>query len=500
MADGSQNDLKNSSAFKSAAWTKLAPAWKITSDLWGSALDVRNLDKEYLPKLKNEPNEKYAERKGNSVFSNEFRGTIEKLAGMVFRSNPQPEGVHPEIEALLPDIDLCGNSFWAWNFDSFMKFLRDGNGFIYVDAPPLKQEVQAKVDAGETPTLADREGDRPFWVYYSASQVINYRFTRVGSRAVMSQLTIEERIMQPDGLFGEKEVVQHRILTPGAYEIRVEDPKTKEFNQIVESGKTARDEITLIPVTAFDTVPPFLTLALYAIQHYNQTSDFDSVCHLVCVPQMVKIYNEKADAEAAAKIQIASPGIGIKGWGEHFDVKYVEIQGHGLDHASARYKDIEQTMAKIGVGMLSPSDIAGIRTATEVMDTAGQRQSKLAYLTRQWQNAVEKSLFETAEYINAIKGSEVINLEDEETKVAMRIKIDYERLTFTLEQQQFYSDMVDSGKLSTLTFLEWLAMSADMPTGWTPEIEMKRLAAINTIIKDEKVPAPTNPIPDKTAK
>jgi hypothetical protein len=474
----------NSSEFKASTWKKLQPSWKITEDLWGSALDIRGLEGEYLPKFKKEPDEKYRHRLNNSVFSSDFRHAIETMAGMVFRTDPRPTGIGDEIDKLLTDIDMCGNSFWSFNLDNFQLFLRDGNGFILVDAPPLKKEVQAKVDAGEKPTLRDRQDDRPYLVYYKASQVINYRHERVGSRDVLVQLTIEETMTVPDGAFGEKTVVQHRILTPGAFKVLQQDD-TKKFSIVQDEGTTGMDEIKIVPVIRdMAAAPPLLTLALFNILHYNQTSDYDSICHLVCTPREVRKFDSKEDAEAATKIQTASPGVGMKIWGEHAEVSYVEVSGSGMQLARERYQDVKKEMAAISVSMLAPTDIIGMRTATEVADTAGQRQSKLAKLAREWENAMEKALYFLAEYVNAIRGSKIIDLDDAEEMTKMRLKIDYNRLTFSLDQLHFFSDLVDSGKLSLQTFLEWLPQVADMPQGFDPGEEMRRITSMNTITVD----------------
>lgn len=489
--DNVQSDLNESSDFKSEHWKKLSPSWKITSDLWGSPLDIRNLGTQYLRKFAKEPQAKYDERKSQSVFQNEFRSSIEMMGGMVFRTDPEPDDVDPAIDELFDDIDLCGNSFWAFTLNAFEMFLRDGNGFIYVDAPPLSEAVAEKVAAGVAPTLRDRQDDRPFWVFYHACQVINYRFEKIGSRPVLVQVTIKEEVCEPAGTFGEVEVVQHRVLRPGSYEVWRQDPVTEKFTILHESGLTGMDKITLIPLAEFNAKPPMLTLGMLNVQHYNQTSDYDDICHLVCTPQQVRKYESSDDAKKAADIATASPGTGIKMWGPNSNVFYVEVSGTGLDHARQRYQDIEQQMAKIGVGMLAPADQpAGVRTATEVMDTAGQRQSKLSNLARQFENAFEKALYLTAEYINAIKGPKTINLDDAEETVKMRLKIDYERLTFSLDQLLFFSDLVDSGKLSLMTFLQWLPQVADMPPGFDPAEELKRIAAVNTIV--------TEPPPSKT--
>ncbi len=383
----------------------------------------------------------------------------------------------------MTDIDLCGNSFWAWNQEKFAKFIRDGNGFIVIDAPPLKKDMQDRIDRGEEIRLDERWDDRPWWVYYHASQIINCRYEKRGSETVFTQVTIAETVTLPDGEFGEKEVEQHKILRPGSFEIRRKDEKSGEFVTVPgEGGKTNLDKIMIVPVIKdLATAPPLLTLAMLNILHYNMTSNYDDAAYLVCVPLRVSKFDTKEDADKASQMQIASPGIGLKIWGQHADVKYVEVAGTALERVEARYQDIKREMTSIGVGMLAPSDIIGVRTATEVMDNAGQRQSKLAKLAREWANAVEQALYMTAELINEIKGQKIIDLENAEERTKMSLRVDYDRLTFSVEQLGFFNDMVDSGKLSLRTFLEWLPQVTDMPPGFDPEVELKRLADVNRI-------------------
>jgi hypothetical protein len=486
-----EKDPNNLPSKTSAIHEKLAPSWKYTQDLWGSSLDIRNRGVEYLPAFNQEPDKKYNARKNNSVFENEFRLTIETFAGMVFRSDPKPDDVVPEIEDMFTDIDLCGNSLWSWSIDNFEMFLRDGNGYIYVDAPPLKPEVQEKVEAGQKPTLRDRAGDRPFWVFYKASQLVNFRYQKQGSRDILVQATFKEVTFEADGEYGEKEVTRYRVLRPGSWELFEENPSTKEFDLLKDSGKTGLKDLNLIPIKRPDASPPLLTLALLNVLHYNQTSDYDSICHLVCTPIRVQKYDQKQDAVEAAALQVASPGVGLKIWGDKANVFYVEIEGKGLDKARQRYQDISQRMARIGSGMLMPDEMATVRTATEVIDAAGQRQSKLSRLARDWENAVEKALYLTAQYFNAIQGRKTIDLDDAEQRTKLKLKMEYDRLTFTMEQVKFFSDLVDSNKLSLFTFLQWLPQVVDMPPGFDPAEEMKRIAAVNTIVTDgETDPGP----------
>lgn len=458
---------KNSSDFKSAAWTKQANAWQLTCDLWESPLYIREQREKYLEKFRKEKAEKYNERLNRSVFSNKFRETIETFAGMVFKADPSPKDAPKPIAELFTDIDGCGNSLHQFLLNAFEMFLRDGNAYIFVDAPPAP-----KLKEGQTPTGKDRENDRPFWILYTATQVINHRYETIGGREVLSQATIEEKTLAPDGEFGEKTVVRHRILRRGSYEVRVQNEK-KEWIPDLDNpgGLTGLTEIPLVSIAEIGAVPMLLVLAMLNQQYYNKVSDFDSWCHMACVPrQVLKFDTIETAKEYLALTQSADTGLIIAG--KDANAFYLEVKGSGLEIADQRNEQIKSEMAAIGVGLLAPSELAP-KSATEVMDTAGQRQSKLARYAREFENAVEKAFYFTAEQWNVIRPN-LVNLGEAE-KSALKLTMDFDRLTFNAEQMGIFERLNTAGKLSDLTFFELLQNVIDFPQGWTPEVETKRL-------------------------
>jgi hypothetical protein len=210
VQDTKKQDV-NSSAFRSAANLAMTPAWSMTADWWASPLTIRAKQTEYLEKFKNELPEKYGKRLSNSVPINEFRSSIETMAGLVFKTDPKPDETETAIQECFSDIDLLGNSFWAWCLESFKKFMRDGNGHILIDAPVFERDQNAP-----RPTLADRATDRPWFVWYEAKQFLNQQEIQVNGRTVRSKITFETCTMEPDGQYGEKLVRRHLIYSRGS--------------------------------------------------------------------------------------------------------------------------------------------------------------------------------------------------------------------------------------------------------------------------------------------
>jgi hypothetical protein len=178
------------------------------------------------------------------------------------------------------------------------------------------------------------------------------------------------------------------------------------------SGSLATVEIPVVSVTDLLNDPPLLTLLLLNILHYNKTSDFDDWCQKACYPFQVIKFGSENERDAFVKKhkdKTQAPGLAMMLWGEHSDAKFVEVVGTGMEIVKLRYQDIEQQMAKIGIGMFQPTIVAP-RSATEVMDTAGQRESKLAMYAREFENAIEKALYIMGEILNAIKGANTVDL------------------------------------------------------------------------------------------
>lgn len=462
-------ELKDSSDFKSAAWKAQQPAWQKTFDLWQSPLYVRTKREEYLERFRKEPQLKYEERLNRSVFTNEFKDTIETFAGMVFKADPSPKDNVPKpIEGLFTDIDGCGNSLHTFLIRAFEMFLRDGNCYIYIDSLPAPQAQD-----GKPLTNADRKDDRSFWVLYTASQLINHRYEKIGGREVLSLAVLEEKTIEPDGIYGEKEVIRHRVLRPGSYELLIKDAKN-EFIPDPDNpgGPTGLTEIPLVSVKDIGVAPMLLTLAMLNEQYYNKVSDFDSWCHIANVPRQVLQFKSAEDAKKYKELN-QNVEVGILLAGEGTNAFYLEPSGSGMEITERRCQEIKAQMSAIGVGLLAPTQVSA-KSATEVLDTAGQRQSKLARYAREFENAVEKAFVFTAEQENVIRPNSV-NMGEAE-KSALKLTMDFDRLTFNAEQMGIFERMNASGKLSDLTFFELLENIFDFPADWSPEEEVKRKA------------------------
>ncbi len=477
QTDNVERGDPNKSGFRSASWRKQSTAWRLVADMWESPLYIQAQETAYLDRFRNEPQEKYLVRLRNSVFRNKFRETVEGMAGQVFRTDPKPKDAPEALANLFPDINLSGDDLHTFLLNAFELYLRDGNGYFLVDATQPSAETAETINEGRTPTRKQRDGDRPYWGFFTASQLINYREETINGKDVWVQATLEEVVTKADGRYGESTVIRHRVIEPGRITILELSETTGEFVE-VDSYTTGIEAFTLVPITKPGTPPPLTELALLNRLHYNKVSDYDDWCHTVCVPERIYHFDSKTDAEAM-KLAEVGPGNARKMWGEHAKAYFNEVTGKGVELAAARNEQLAAEMASIGIGMFAPTE-SPAKSATEIIDTAGRRQSKLARYAREFENAVEKAFYVTAEYINGIQGAGSVDLEKTE-ETALKLRIDYDRLTFSLDQVRFLSELVDGGKLSLHTFLEMLMTAVDMPTDVSVEDELGRIKSDSSL-------------------
>ena len=463
----------NSSGYKCAQWMSQAKSWELMSDLWESPMYVRGKGEKYLRKNPQESPKKYEQRLDNSVPQGKLRECIETMAGMVFKDNPAPEQAPTALADLFKDIDARGNSLHSFLQQSFAKFLRDGGGAIHVNATKLSDSAREKVANGEKLTAADRQGDRPFWTWVEAKEMIGYREDNSSGVVKPLQIVIQRNEIIPEGKYGEAEILRNYIFrSDGSFAVEYWDSKTGAWlaDPDMPEGNTGQDEITIALASEYGSAPPLETLAMNDLLFYNKESDFDDWCHNACVPE--RIYNFDSDSDAQKwKDQLKNSASTARAmWGQYAKAYFNEVSGSGMEVVERRIAGIAERIAQLGVGMLAPTE-ASPKTASEVIDTAGQRQSKLAWYAREFENCVEKAFYFTMLYLKSIGGA-AVEVTDETT---LKLKMDFDRLTFTPEKIQVFKDLLANGDMSRLTFWEMIAKSEEMPEKWTPEVEIERL-------------------------
>ena len=416
-----------------ASWVNQEPHWELIEALLLGTFGIRKKHRRFLPQEPRETDLSYQNRLNRSVLAPYYMRLERMLAGMLTRKPVRLDDVPDVMREQLFDVDLQGNDLQTWLFATARVCLRYGHVGVLVDAP------------------ASGENGRPYFVTYSPREIIGFRSELKDGKQQLTQLRLAERITVPDGDYGEKELEQVRVLTPGAFEIHQRNKKG-EF-EIVNEGRTSLSEIPFSVaysnrVGLLQSLPPLADIAELNLQHYQVQSDLSNQLHISAVP-MLAIYGFPQSAEEIS----AGPGEALALPSEARS-EYIEPSGNSYD---AQFKQLDRIAEQINA--LGLASILGSKLSAETAEAKridrSQGDSTMMVLAQQMQDLIDNCLRFQAEYMQeANAGSSLVNrdfmgirLEPQEIQALLQLytagTITQETLLLQLEAGEVLGDDFD---------------------------------------------------------
>jgi len=369
------------------AWFAQEPHWILIEDLLQGTYGMRRKHRRYLPQEPRELDESYDNRLARSVVPPYYVRLERMLAGMLTRKPVRLDDTADAIREQLFDVDLQGNDLNVWTYETTRKMVRYGHVGVLVDAPA--------------------SGGRPYWVSYTPRQILGWRTEQQEGKQVLTQLRLSEVVTVPDGLYGEKEVQQIRVLTPGEYQLHRKDDNS-DF-QIVDEGRTSLSEIPFSVAYAqrhgfMESRPPLEDIAELNLKTYQIQSDLDNQLHISAVP-MLAFYGFPSAAEEVS----AGPGEAIA-FPADGRAEYIEPAGKSFE---AQFKRLEQLASQINE--LGLSAVLGQKLTAETAEAKridrSQGDSTMMVIAQNVQDMIDNCLQYHAQYLGnaTAAGSAYVN-------------------------------------------------------------------------------------------
>lgn len=463
--------------YKSLAYREMSVFWAKTQALYDGADATKRQG--FLKQMEADSKagrKAYENRKDEAELYGIFKSQIQSVVGEVFNGDIVPTNPPALLAPFFKDADLCGNDFQSVLREAFVGAVRDGLSYVYVDAPKAVES-----ESGNT-SLRDVQDRRPYLIHYEASQLVNWATEIVNGVVVLTRATLREMSIEPYGKFGEKRVERYKVLEKTSegvvYSVWRVDNETEGKPLILEDDAISigLDEIPLVPVYGFKkapfvTIPPFMSVAEANLKHFNKLSMLDYILTFI-KPKIVTKFDTLDDAKQF-DISTMAVDAGIKIYGENADVKYLELKGDSIPELRIEIENVEKRISTLTMAKFAPIQDGSIKTATEVVTGKKEEMSEVAVMAQNLENAGDTIIdFVIAQFKN-IRSEATVNVKRNED---LAFKIDYDRLTFSLDQMRYISEQVDSGRLSNTTFYEMLGRFLDMPKDWKPEDEPARIA------------------------
>lgn len=378
----------------SAAYNEMSGNWPIVTALMGGTLRIRMEGKTYLPQWPNESADSYRARLVTATLYPAFKRTVKVLASKPFsKAMTLSDNVPGRISDWLDNADLQGRNLQAFLYEVMKDCVAYGISGVLVDYP-MAQGIA---------TVADEKlaGVRPYFVHYPPGTVLGWRSERINGVEKLTQLRLKETIWQPSGEFGEEKIEQVRVLTPGAWQLW-RKVQLKDW-ALFDEGTTTLNEIPFVPFygdrTGFMTgEPPLLDLAYQNVEHYQSSSDQQTILHVARVPILTIIgANDETEitigAASAAKLPIGS------------DLKFVEHSGAAISAGRQALIDLEERMRQTGAELLVMKP--GQMTATQIYSEDEANKCDLQRITENFEDAADQLLQYMADWVGEPEGGNV---------------------------------------------------------------------------------------------
>ena len=417
----------------STAWVNQEPHWGLIEHLLGGTYKIRKGHRKFLPQEPRELDESYDNRLQRSVLAPYYVRLERMLAGMLTRKPVRLDDVSDQIREQLFDVDLQGNDLQTWLYNTSRLCIRYGHVGVLVDAP--------------------KSGDngRPYWIQYSPRDILGWRVELADGQQKLTQLRLSEKIVVPDGLYGEKQVEQVRVLTPGAFEIFQKDQKG-DF-RVIDEGTTSLSEIPFSVaysnrIGVLESFPPLADIAELNLQHYQVQSDLGNQLHISAVP-MLALFGFPAAAEEIS----AGPGEALS-LPEGASASYIEPGGNSYDAQFRRLDQIVSQINDLGLAAVMGAKLSAETAESKRIDRS-QGDSTMMVLAQQMQDMIDNCLRFHADYLQESQaGSSLVNrdfmgtrLEPQEIQALLQLytagTVTQETLLLQLEAGEVLGDDFD---------------------------------------------------------
>ena len=368
-----------------SVWRNQEPHWILIEDLMQGTYGMRKKHRRYLPQEPRELDESYDNRLARSVCPPYYQRLERMLAGMLTRKPVRLTDTADIIQEHLFDVDLQGNDLNVFTYETTRKMVRYGHVGVLVDAPK-----------------AEYEG-RPYWCTYTPREILGWRYE--GSELV--QLRLMEKVVLPDGEYGEKTAEQVRVLTPGEYKI-YQKQKNTNF-ELIDEGTTSLDKIPFSVAYAnrlniMESRPPLEDIAELNLKTYQVQSDLDNILHVSCVP-MLAFFGFPSAAEEVS----AGPGEAIA-FPADGRAEYIEPKGTSFDHQFKRLEQIAGQINELGLSAVLGQKLSAETAEAKRLDRS-QGDSTMMVIAQNMQDMIDNSLQFHAQYLGntTAAGSSYVN-------------------------------------------------------------------------------------------
>jgi hypothetical protein len=409
----SNDKAKKDPSTTSLAYQAMLPAWQKIETILAGTEAMRAAGELYLPKHENEKPKAYEQRRTTATLFNVTELTLNAWVGRPFSDPVTPvDGMPPQIETMLEDVDLQGNNITVFARDWFREGLAKAFAHVMVEMPAL--------EPGRTVADDLRDNVRPYWTMIKPENLIFATGTMVESQEILTHVRILEEETMRDG-FAEFTVQRIRVFDLVLVPEREDDPEggmvPRVFWSLYRQVKRNKWEIEVEPTRMeIDRIPlvtfyadredlmfgksPIEDLVDLNVSHWQSSSDQRNILTVTRFPLLAGsgISDEESTVEVGPKRMLSTTNPEGKFY-------YVEHGGASIAAGRQDLQDLEAQMSEYGAEFLKKRP-GGMTATARALDSA-EATSPLQDATVRFMDAVNQALTITAKFLSLEDGGTV---------------------------------------------------------------------------------------------
>ena len=462
-------------------YTGFASIWRRMRDTYAGRDAIIKAGDLYTPRLpaaSPTAQEAYLHR-GN--FYNAVRRTVAGLTGGVFQKTPRFD-VPRRVQPWLDDVTLTGVPMTAFALGATEEVM-------------LMGRVGALVEMADSPLTEPR----PYFVPYTAENILNWDTTTLAGDEVLTLLVLREapRTADADDPFRYTSVEQYRELR-----LTVIDGSLHYMQQLWQrpaaGGDVVRvgppltplrrgEPLSFIPFVffgpAFTTTdlkdPPLLDLANLNLAHWRNSCDHEQGLHLVALPTPY-VSGMKGGGEDSDTLHIGPSTIWILD--KEAKAGMVQFSGAGMSALEKALLAKQHQMATLGAKLLEEQPTVAQETATAVLARHAGEHATLRTMAQAMEQGL-RTILQTMAWWDGLDAA------PRDVPVKVELNKDFLQVKAQPQEVQTALATLQAGEISYETFWHILTEGGWARYGITAEEEKREISR-----EPEQLPAPTEEV------
>lgn len=360
----------------------MVPEWTMMTDVCSSERHMHLRGEAYIPRLKGQNDDKYDAYLNRAAFVMFTKRAVEAFHGMVMRKDVHVEG-HDSI-----NVDGEGSTINNYVSKIVLDYLKYGRGGTLIDMPVVNEPM----------TIADEIENNifPRMLYYSCSNIINWKTKIINNVKVLSMVVLRESVNTSEDEFSHDVQYTYRVLDlveEGGKHVYRQRKYDHNYNQEGADIYPLRKNVKIpfIPFYFHGGIdvkfPPLLPIAEQNKHHYMLDADYKHGLHMVALPTPWVSGIDKANAPT----EIGPTALWVLE-DENAKCGMLEFTGQGLAAIEKAMGNIVEIIVTLASRVIAPQKSSNDESALAAAIRNNSETSTLASIVDQLSSDISNAL------------------------------------------------------------------------------------------------------------